>query len=193
MSSQTLICPRCNAEMSHDGESARLRRSCSKCGRFLFGEVFPALTQDVAPGLGGEAIPEGGAASCFYHSDKKAAVACEGCGRFLCSLCDLDIGGRHLCSPCLKKEKDEAKASGIEKGRTHYDSIALTVAIVPMITIWGVLFSAPATLVMVAKWWNRKCSVVPRSRIRFWLALLVACAQIAGIVIIVGAWLAGAL
>ena len=32
-----------------------------------------------------------GEASCYFHAHKRAAVPCDGCGRFLCSLCDLNF------------------------------------------------------------------------------------------------------
>ncbi len=67
---------------------------CRHCGRFIQAEVFPALIRP--PEVhSGEVLLEK-EASCFFHDNKKAALSCGICGRFICSLCDIEFDGRHL-------------------------------------------------------------------------------------------------
>jgi hypothetical protein len=68
----------------------------------------------------------------------------------------------------------------LDSARTLYDSIALWLAILPVLSIWGTILSAPATLFIVFRFWNRPTSILGRTRIRFVFAGLLALAQILG-------------
>jgi len=121
-----------------------------------------------------------GEASCFYHAAKKAAVACEGCGRFLCALCDIEMAGRHICPSCVESEKKKGNTNRVTTHRVLYDEASLALAIVPMIFLWPTLVTAPITLFLVCRYWKAPLSIVPRTRIRFVVAGLIAAAQAAG-------------
>ncbi len=54
-----------------------------------------------------------------------------------------------------------------------YDSVALAFAIFPAMMFWGVIFGAPAALWIVFRKWRAPGSIVPRTRIRFYLAALI--------------------
>src|SRR5437868_4454851 len=101
-SPSTLSCPKCRqpltaAVLTGDGTVA-----CMACGASLYVDVFPALFRPVATGKSGETVLVEGESTCFYHPQKKAIVPCDLCGRFLCALCDLELGGQHLCPSCLE-------------------------------------------------------------------------------------------
>lgn len=68
-------------------------------------------------------------ASCFFHAGKKAAVACETCGRFLCSLCDLEFGGRHICPPCLAAGRKKGTLGKYDHFRLSWSGVALLIAV----------------------------------------------------------------
>jgi hypothetical protein len=70
-------------------------------------------------------------ASCFFHPQKKAAVACESCGRFLCDLCDLEFDGRHICPNCLSAGRKKGALKNFDQFRLSWTGVALLVAIVP--------------------------------------------------------------
>src|SRR4051812_10375500 len=74
---------------------------CPRCGDWVQAYVFPALRRLQPVTLAESALVEG-QSSCFYHPQKLAAIACESCGRFLCALCDVEIGGVHRCPRCLE-------------------------------------------------------------------------------------------
>ena len=101
-------------------------------------------------------------------------------GRFLCALCDLDFNGRHLCPACLQSGKKKGDLPELENRRTIYDSAALSMALLPLI-IWPVtLVTAPLALYYAIVSFFRPSSLIPRTRIRTWLALVIALLQIAG-------------
>jgi hypothetical protein len=62
-----------------------------------------------------------------------------------------------------------------------YDSIALLLATLPGIIIWPAFFTAPAALYFVIRYWRAPASLVPRTRIRYYLATLFALAELTGI------------
>jgi hypothetical protein len=127
-----------------------------------------------------EAVMVEGESSCFYHPQKKAVVPCEGCGRFLCALCDCILHGRHFCPGCLDTGKKKGKIKSIETDRTLYDSIALGVAVLPLLIFWLTIITAPIALYMGIRYWNAPRSIVHRTRIRLVLAMIFASLELVG-------------
>src|SRR4051812_32058662 len=75
---------------------------CVRCHQLLRIAVFPTtLLAPPMPTQTGARAMEGDA-TCFFHPTKRAERPCDRCGRFLCTLCDLPVGTRHLCPSCLK-------------------------------------------------------------------------------------------
>jgi len=179
-----LTCPQCGHVLWGQMVSSPVFGPCRGCGRQLRVDTFPALLARTVPGRDGRPLIVGDNASCFFHPARQAEVICESCGRFLCALCDLEVNGRHLCSTCLEKTTREAPGIELVKERTRYDSIALTLAVLPIITIRGTLFGAPAALFVVFRYWNKPGSLVGkrgwRSRFLFASAAVVAMLEIAG-------------
>jgi hypothetical protein len=131
-------------------------------------------------GKPGETILTDEQASCFYHSHKKAVVSCASCGRFLCALCDLDFNHQHLFPVCLESANKQKKIRNLENRRVLYDDLALSLAIVPMITIYFTLITAPIALFVAIRYWNAPSSIIPRSKFRFVLAILLSLLQLVG-------------
>jgi hypothetical protein len=40
---------------------------------------------------------------CYIHEQKEAVGACVGCGKFICSECCTEIGGKNYCKSCVEK------------------------------------------------------------------------------------------
>jgi len=161
------------------GKGAR----CPCCSRRFVARLFPALFRADERGQAGEPLVDASQAACFFHAGRRATVACDECGRFLCALCDLTVGGRHLCPLCLQTPSPRRQAAAPPGQQTTvlYDGIALALAGFPMLLIWPTLLTAPATLFVVCHYWGRVKPPVPRwSRLRFILAALLALAQIGG-------------
>lgn len=178
-----LPCPRCHRPLP----SARFKSSemspCPTCKAVLKAEVFPAFYKPITPGTTGEELLVDHEASCFYHPNKKAVVHCENCGRFLCALCDVELNDRHLCPNCLETGRTKGKLKNLDNSRTLYDTIALNIAVVPLISVIFWFFSivtAPAAIFVAIRYWNAPSSLLPRTKIRFILAILFAVLEILG-------------
>jgi len=173
-----LVCSKCNRDMKEYVLKSPHIKSCPGCGVQTSVEVFPALYRPLEKGSLGESLALDDEANCFYHAGKRAVIPCEECGRFLCALCDMDFNGRHLCPACLEIGKRKHKIKNLENHRTLYDSISLSLAVVPMIFIWITFLTAPAVIFTVFRYWRAPTSLLPRTKIRFVLAFIIAVIQI---------------
>ena len=154
--------------------------SCPACESLLQVEVFPALFRKLATGGTGALAVMDDESTCFYHANKQAVVPCHGCGRFLCALCDCDLNGEHFCPACLEKGRVTRKIKSLENERTLYDSIALTLAVVPLIIFYFTLITAPMSLYVAIRNWNAPRSIVHNTRFRYILAITFASLEIIG-------------
>jgi uncharacterized paraquat-inducible protein A len=184
MTAHAISCGGCSWPVPVEGWNRGEDVRCPGCGQKVQVEIFPAIARPTAGALP-EAIGAETEASCFYHHESRAAVPCDQCGRFLCRLCDLEIDGRHLCTTCYQSGVSTGKLETLETRRTMYDSVALALATFPALLLSPAVFGAPAALYVVLRRWRAPGSVVPRTRIRFYLAAVLALAEIVGIVVIV--------
>jgi len=118
--------------------------------------------------------------SCFYHPQKKAVRPCDGCGRFLCALCNCELLGQHFCPASLEAGKSKKKIQKLENQRTRYDSIALSLAVLPMLIFYFTIITAPMALFVAIRYWNAPASLVGQNRLRSIAAILLALLQIGG-------------
>ena len=172
-----IACPQCHAPIATGHYNTPDLFRCPSCNEPIKIDVFPALFRGVQPGKAGDVLIDD-QASCFYHPQKKAVVPCDHCGRFLCALCDVEFGDKHLCPSCLEAGKKKSKIINLERQRVLYDSTALALALFPIITIWFTLVTAPIALYLAIRHWNSSMSIVRRTKIRFILAISLAGLQI---------------
>lgn len=183
MNTPLIQCPRCRAWLLEGVFNLPDVAPCPACGALLQIEVFPAFFRPMSAGSAGQAVVIEGESACFYHPQKKAVVPCDSCGRFLCALCDCEMRGRHFCPACLEAGRTKGKIKNLDHQRTLYDNIALGVALIPLVLVFSIYFTiitAPVALVLALVFWNKPISIVRRSRIRYWLAVILASAQIIG-------------
>lgn len=121
-----------------------------------------------------------GEAACFYHPQKKAVLPCDACGRFVCSLCDCELNGQHFCPACLESGKTKGKIKSLENRRTLYDSLALSLSLLPLLIFYFTIITAPMSLFIAIRYWNAPRSLVHRTKIRFIFAVLFSILQIVG-------------
>ena len=152
---------------------------CPVCRKLTWCAVYPAIHANTR-GATALAVQGEGQASCFFHANSLAVVSCEECGRFLCGLCDLDLAGRHVCPTCLQQGISQQKVTTFENGRTLYDGIVLALAIGPIIMWPFTIITAPLSVVLSIWFWRRPGSLLPRTKIRFILAILIGLAQTIG-------------
>jgi hypothetical protein len=183
MSSFQLLCPKCRTPLLENVINRGDLAPCAICAAPLQVQVFPSLFRPLQTGRSGEAVVVETESSCFYHPQKKAVIHCEGCGRFLCALCDCELHGKHYCPQCLETGKKKGKITSIENERTLYDSIALGLAVVPMLLFYVTFLTAPMALYVAIRYWKAPRSIVHRTRIRLVLAMVFASLQIIGWVV----------
>ena len=115
-------------------------------------------------------------ATCFFHPDKAFQACCQRCGRFVCALCDLQLGAEHVCPACFERGRGalsgaEARSAEWRDRDVLYDSIASTVGW-GWILFWPSIIAAiPAVIVLHVKFRKAPRSyLIPRSGWRFWAA-----------------------
>ncbi len=159
---------------------------CPACRTSIELEVFPALFAGPRIGRPGEPLVDAGDASCFFHPEKRAAVACESCGRFLCALCDLEVDHRHICPSCLAAGRKKGAMQGLDQFRLSWAGIALLVAIVlplvfyPLLPVWGA-----SALVLLIIGLRKPGSITGRRRVVLYtVTFSIALAEVIGGVMI---------
>lgn len=183
MNTGLVSCTKCRQPLPPEFFNRQETRPCPSCSSLLRVEVFPALFHAPAAVNAGERVLVEGEAGCFYHPQKKAVLPCEECGRFLCALCDVELNGRHLCTACLESGKKKGKLKSLQDRRMLYDSMALTLAVVPILVWPFTIVTAPATFYVAIRYWKEPMSLIPRTKSRFWVAMFIAALQIAGWVV----------
>jgi hypothetical protein len=176
-----LACSRCNTPIP-PGDWNREHAFCSSCRAPLQALVFPAFFSQPGTASTGALVLEAGEASCFYHPLKRAVVPCDRCGRFLCSLCQVEFLGQNWCPRCIQAGSEKGQLAQLDPSRTLYDNLALMLAILPVLLVFTTIITAPITLYVVARYWRAPSSILPRTKIRFYIAALLATIQI-------GAWI----
>lgn len=190
MNVNVVTCPSCRNALPQSICNTGALAFCPSCDASLQVEVFPAFYKTVSSGQKPEAIVDSETSSCFYHENKKAVIPCDACGRFLCTLCDLDVGGAHLCPTCAESGRKKGSINALETNRVMYDSAALVIAVVTFF-MWPVaVVSAPAAIYFAVASWKRPGSLVPRTRLRSYIAILIAVLQLFGMGAIVIAMIA---
>lgn len=180
--SATVACPKCRLALPPADYPMGVYSECANCGARLQMETFPALLRPVAAGQAGETILIEGEAGCFYHPTKKAVVPCEGCGRFLCSLCDIDLNGEHYCPNCVESGRRKGKFANLENSRVLYDELALFLSVVGLL-ICGL--TTPVALYYAIWHWKSPGSLTTRVRWRQVTAIVLSLLQIGGIIAVI--------
>ena len=173
-----LRCDLCDAAIPEDALNRPEPIACVRCSAPARVHVFRALFEKTQAGATPQAVLLDDESHCFYHPTKKAVLPCDHCGRFLCALCEIEIHGRHFCSGCVERGTTDGRMKELRPEYIHYDSISLGLAILPAFFVWPTLFTAPAALYFVARYWKRPLSILPRRRWRFLVAALLAGMQV---------------
>jgi hypothetical protein len=166
----TLGCPSCQGTITplatEDGSQV-----CIFCGKKLQIRYWAVATQsaNAAPVLTDQS-------TCFFHPDKAFQACCQRCGRFLCALCDLQLGAQHVCPTCFDRGRvdsgPETAASAEWRHRdVLYDSIAVSLGW-GWILFWPTFLAAlPITIFLHVKYRKApRAYLIPRHGWRFWMA-----------------------
>ncbi len=173
-----LACPKCRGQVPIPESTGEASVDCPACGKAIQVCVFPAFWRDLRLADTGQAVLSDDECNCFQHENKRAVGACEQCGRFVCALCEIEFDGRKLCPQCIAVGRRRAGEAS-ENRRIAYGNVALALAVVPILTVWGTVIGAPAALFTVFYYWRRPGSIVGGGKWRFVLAGVLATVQVA--------------
>jgi len=163
-----LLCPKCHLALDPFFAGSGNEVACPACRSGITVRLFPAFTHPPAAvsTASGERVVEGEAA-CFFHPEKRAAIACERCGRFLCTLCDVPFGGKHLCPSCL----DATKLPDLINRRVVWGHVSAYFGWLPFLLLpvcfpfWFLYVLTGKVAIFLAVWkWNAPGSLVHGKR-----------------------------
>jgi hypothetical protein len=170
-------CSKCHSELPLSDFNRGTFSLCPGCKSPVRVEAFAALFRPPAKSSAGEFVMTDGESVCFYHENKKAAVVCDACGRFLCGLCDCLLHGRHLCPNCLETGRQKKTIASLDTVRPLYGYQAMLCALVP------VFITGIAAIVIALRHWKSPGSIVrPQQRWQMPLALVLGSLQTLGFV-----------
>lgn len=141
-------------------------QACPYCERRLQIRVWPVIRQTANAAA---AMPD--QATCFFHPGKAFQACCQRCGRFVCALCDLQLGAEHVCPTCFERGRADSGEAEWRHRDVLYDSIALALGWC-WIVFWPVFIAAvPAAISLHVRFRKAPQSyLIPRSGWRFWVA-----------------------
>src|SRR5260370_32568127 len=179
LASQTLVCSKCGAAIPFEDWN-REHAFCAICRAPHSTYVFPAFFSKIDQAASAAAIVAEGEASCYYHPRKRAVVPCDQCGRFLCSLCQVEFLGQNWCPGCIEAHRQKGQLSNLDASRPLYDNMALVLATLPALLVWPTIITAPMSLCVAGRFWRKPSSLLPRTKVRFYVAVLLAVIEIVG-------------
>ena len=188
MSHPQPACSQCSAPLPEALLRAGQPVACPSCQAPLEVLVFPALLRPPAGRVVPERIVMEGEAGCFYHPEKRAVIPCHACGRFLCSLCDTEFNQEHFCPNCLQTRRQKNQMPELVTNRILYDGAALvlTVGSTVLFCLWFFwIISAPMAIFLAVLSWTQPGSILPRSRFRAILAIILALLQLIGLYLLI--------
>jgi hypothetical protein len=185
MKSPLIDCPKCSIPLEWQSFNTADMTRCPSCDTRLRVEIFPAFFEELPISESAGTLAVDNESSCFFHPQKKAVIPCELCGRFICALCDIELSEQHVCPSCFETGQKKHEIETLENHRVLYDDIALALSIIPMIFIWPTIATAPASIYLSIRHWKSPTSIIPRTKVRFIIALLLSLIQITGWVFLI--------
>jgi hypothetical protein len=186
---RSIRCPRCSTALAGGAGAEGVPIRCPGCQSELLAHTFRALAQPrpATVSTAGAQAAEGEAV-CFFHPHKRAEQSCERCGRFICALCDMPLGTRHVCPACLGSGLaaggSEDKLPELVTRRVRWPLVALLTGLLPLLfgwMLWPLLvISGPTAIFLAIYGWKKPGSLVyGRRRWQALLAIFFGLAQLA--------------
>ncbi len=174
MNLRAIQCINCRQPLPDNSFNAGFK-ACPNCGATVQARLYPALFRELSTIQAGQIDLVEGESSCFYHEDKKAAVHCAHCGRFLCQLCDMLIENRHLCPQCILSQLSKGQLETLQRGRFLYHNLALSLAVLNWIVGWCML-GLPGMLAIFfgVRAWTAPPAIYQKTRLNHRLTVAVA-------------------
>lgn len=168
-------CPKCKTAL--DGIGDKGEGVCGACATALQFVLFPARNRAKPVARAVRSLD--GDAACFFHAQNQAAAVCDGCGRYVCAVCEVSAeDGRKMCPPCLSSGRKKVATKADEV--VTYGSMATSLAILPMLMWPLTVVTAPVALFLAIYGWKKPRSLVRPGSARFIVAMVIATLQIGG-------------
>ncbi|MDB6055955.1 MAG: hypothetical protein JWN25_3478 [Verrucomicrobiales bacterium] len=173
-------CPKCKATLFEPLFDHPWLQPCPNCSEQIRIVTFPALNRVAEAGATGENIIIEGESSCFFHPSKRAAVCCEGCGRFICPLCDVAVDGKHLCAQCLSGGVSKGLLQPFKSTGFRYDRAAWAYVIlsVPLSFMFLGVVTGAAGLYNSIKGLKQKDNLLPKKTKTFYILTIISVLEI---------------
>lgn len=175
----------CRTELPWSSFNAPNPSPCPVCGIETAVTVFPSYYNPPPRQAVSDSVLIDGEAACFHHPNRKAVVACESCGRFLCALCHVNFGGQNFCAACIETGRKKDRITSGTNRRVRYDDQAIALSVYPLVLFPVTIITAPAALAIAIRRWKSPMSIFGRSRSKLVLASILSTIEIA-------AWVTGA-
>lgn len=179
-------CSKCETVLPTELLTAIETVECPGCAAKTRVEVFPRLMRPVEEGRLAESVLGDEDASCFFHPENRAEVPCDGCGRYLCSVCDLELEGRHICSTCLESGHGLEREDRFVRERVLWGSIVLSLSLLPLLIFYFTIVTAPLAICLAVVHRKSPGSLVRSGRVKLVLGSIIAGLQIIGWMALLG-------
>jgi uncharacterized Zn finger protein (UPF0148 family) len=172
-------CNSCGMPLPEWDLSAGEISTCPDCGSENKVKIFPAALR-LTPSIESESAEEGDAA-CFDHPASRAIASCAQCGRFVCQLCAVELTGNTYCPSCISTGVSKVAGRNVSAARVAFDSIALSVALVPLLFFPITLFTGPVAVFLAVRYWKRPLVLMHANRWRFVAAIAIGLVEVGGL------------
>lgn len=165
-----LQCPSCRSPLRVASPMDLLEDFCPVCRVPVRLTMYPRLFGGREKRVEGAEAGDG-EASCSFFPALRAETVCDECGGFLSRRASVDWTGRDLCLPCVHRLREIVRSSDY-LGRTKLverRALLLVTLLAPFS-----LFTAPIALVMLFRHRRKPEGFLPRSRLVWWLALILS-------------------
>jgi hypothetical protein len=190
-----LRCNNCRALLPTEVVNARAQQ-CPSCRTSVRVQAYPALLRrDLGPAPI-KRVADANDSACYYHDNRRAERECTSCGRFVCALCDIELGEDTLCPSCLERHMKDKSLARLDFGRTRWDRVNTSLAAFGLLSfscIPIVFITAPAAIGIAIKHRATPLSIFPRSRAGLWLGAGAAALELVAYVGFIGLMLFGAI
>jgi hypothetical protein len=177
-----LSCPLCSQPMPVNLLVTGQPMQCPACHSRVEAYIFPEFHQDLSSSRPSLHLALEHEAVCYFHPRYRPITPCDHCGRFLCEICAISLGAKHLCGECFAKLRKQRDETGLVHYAALYDNVALFLVVAPSITVilWVfTLLTAPISLFLSFYYSSRQWNLVRRSRLRFGISILLSLVLIA--------------
>ncbi len=167
-----ITCPKCKHTLNVNKEVTQVEQTCPVCSTKLRFFLFPRLFREPSDAAAKQSTPStSGDATCQFYPELMAELVCDECGCFMSKKASVNWGDRDLCLPCLHSLRELQQSADFQAKTNIYDNraLALVTWLAPV-----TLFTAPLALFILIRHRKAGTGFIPRSKARWWLALILS-------------------